>query len=426
MGPIYSLDDFLDMLRRRAWLILTVIMAGCLLSVVVALKQPRIYRATEVLQVTRPEISDELARSTVEGSAARRLQLIQQRLMARDSVLEIIVKYGLYADLTGLTPSERVAMLRRAVRIEGVAAAREGASDDGSVSVLSISAEMPTPRQAQQVAHEFAQRTIELSRENRIRDARETLDFLLARERSLAAEIAVLEAQISAFRNRNDMTLPGSVDFRRSEIASLNDELLTLARERIRLERAADQIDGSQRQATADRLRADIAEQLATLEAQRQLLLNRKLELEQSIETSPEIERQLGAFERQLTLLRSQMDQVSTRRSEAEVGFRLESERHGQRLTVLEPAEEPLYSVSRSRKMIAVLGGGLSVAVALVLAWLMELRNPVIRTAEQMERELGFRPVVSIPMMQMAPPQPLWRRALARLRRSRVTGDRTT
>ena len=426
MGPIYSLDDFLDMLRRRAWLILAVVAAGCVISVVFALNQPRVYRATEVLQVTRPEISDDLARSTVEGSAARRLQLIQQRLLARDSVLEIIVKYGLYADLAGLTPTERVALLRRAVRIEGVAAAREGASDDGSVSVLTISAEMPTARQAQQVAHEFARRTIELSRENRIREARETLEFLAARERGLAAEIAGVEAEVSAFRNQNDLTLPGSVDFRRSEIASLNDELLVLARERIRLERAAEQIDGSQRQATADRLRADIGEKLATLDAQRQLLQDRKQELERSIETSPEIERQLGAYDRRLAQMRAQYDQVSTRRSEAEVGFRLESERHGQRLTVLEPAEEPLYPISQSRKKIAVLGAALSTAVALVLAWLLELRHPVIRTADQMERELGFRPVVSIPMMRMAPRAPLWCRILDRLRRAATSRDRTT
>lgn len=424
MGPIYSLDDVIDMLRRRALLIVSVIAIGCVLSVLFALGQPRVYRAYEVLQVIQPEISDELARSTVDGSAARRLQLIQQRLMARDSVLEIIVKYGLYSDLPGLTPTQRVALLRQAVHIEGVAAAREGFSDDGAVSVLTISAEMPTPKQAQQVAHEFAQRTIELSRENRIRQARETLDFLSVREAALTAEIAELEAEIAAYRNRNDLALPGSVEFRRAEIATLNEALLTMARERIGLQRELEQIDGSLRQATAERQRADITEQLATLDAQRQLLLERKLELEESIETSPEVERQLGAYDRRLTLLRSQLETVSARRSDAEVGFRLESERHGERLTVLEPAEEPLYPVSRSRKKIAALGGAFSVALALALAWVMELRNPVIRTADQMERELGFRPVVSVPLMTV-PPEPLWRRIATRLRRLGGTRDGT-
>lgn len=403
MGPIYSLDDFIDMVRRRARLIGLVILLGCVASLWVALSRQHLYRAYEVIQVAQPLISDELAKSTVEGSSARRLQLIEQRLMARDSVLEIIEMFGLYADLPGLKPAERVALLRKAVRIEGVAAAREGFSDDGSVSVLTVSAEMPTPLQAQQVAHEFAKRTIRLSRDSRTAQARETLDFLNAQERDLATRIAILEAEVVAYRNQHDLALPGGVEFRRSEIATLNEALLSIGRERIRIQRLVEQIDDSQRKATADRLRADYAEQLATLEAQRQLVTDRKSELERSIETSPEIERQIGAYDRDLTQLRAQLDAIRTRRSEAEVGVRLETERQSERLTVIEPAELPDYPVTGSRKKIAVLGGGLSVILALIAAFVMELRHPVIRTAAQMQREIGIMPVVSVPVMDTRP-----------------------
>lgn len=403
MGPIYSLDDFIDMVRRRAAMIGLVILAGCIVSVWVALGRQHMYRSSEVIQVVQPKISDDLAKSTVEGSSARRLQLIEQRLMARDSVLEIIAQYRLFADMPGLKDSDRVAMLRKAVQINGVAAAREGFADDGSMSVLTISAEMPTPEQAQQIAHEFAQRTIQISRENRIEQARDTLDFLTVQERGLAADIAELEARVAAYRHEHDLALPGSVEFRRAEIATLNDALLGLDRERIRIQRASDLIDDSQRKATADRLRSDYAEQMATVEAQRQLLIDRKTELEKTIQTSPDVERQLGAYDRDLTQLRSRLDAVSARRSEAEVGFRLETERQAERLTVLEPAGLPDYPVTGSRKKIAVLGGGLSVVLALVLAFVMELRHPVIRTAAQMQREVGILPVVSVPVMDTTP-----------------------
>lgn len=388
------------MVRRRALLIMLVIAAGCAVSVWYALSLQHLYRSTEVIQVAQPRISDDLAKSTVEGSAARRLQLIEQRLMARDSVLEMIVRYGLYADMPGLSSGERVAMLRRAVHIEGIAAAREGVTDDGSMSVLTVSADMPTPLQAQKVAHEIAQRTVELSRENRIEQARETLEFLTVREQALADEIAALEAEVADYHRQHDLALPGSTDFRRAEIATLNDGLLAIARERIAIQRAADQIDDTQRRATADRLRADFAEQLATLDAQRQLLQDRKTELERSIETSPDVERQLGAYDRKLAQLRGQLDQITERRSEAEVGFRLETDRQSERLTVIEPAVVPEFPITGSRKKIAVLGGGMSVLIALLLAFAMELRKPAIRSAAQMERELGILPVVTIPVMK--------------------------
>jgi uncharacterized protein involved in exopolysaccharide biosynthesis len=163
MGPIYSLADFLDMLRRRAAVILYVVVAGSILSLWVALNQQHLYHSAEVIQVTRPTIADDLAKSTVEGSSARRMQLIEQRLMARATLLDIIDKFALYADQPSLTSTEKVVMLRQAVSITGVAAVREGFADDGTISVLTITAMMPTALQAQQVASEFGHRTIELS-----------------------------------------------------------------------------------------------------------------------------------------------------------------------------------------------------------------------------------------------------------------------
>lgn len=399
MGPIYSLDDFLDMIRRRAGLILLVIAAGSLASVMFALSRQHKYRAYEVIQVAQPNISDTLAKSTVEGSAARRLQLIQQRLMARDSVQEVIDEHGLYADLPGLKPSEKVALLRAAVKIKSVAGARQGFADDGSVSVVSVSAEMASPEQAREIAHEFAQRTIALSRESRIAQARTTLNFLATQEKRLTAEIAALEAEIAAYRKSNELALPGSIESRRSEITALNQALLDIGRQKITVQRAAAQIDESRRKATADRLRSDYAEQVATLDAQSKLLMNRKAELEKSIATAPEIERQIGEYDRKMTHLREQLDAVSTHRSEAEIGFKLESDRLSERMMVIEPAVAPDRPATGSRKKIALLGGVASVIVALALAFLLELRNPVIRTAAQMERELGIRPVVSIPVM---------------------------
>ncbi|WP_425045853.1 GumC family protein [Primorskyibacter sp. S87] len=399
MGPISSLGDLFDMVRRRFVLIFLVTAIGSGLSVLFAMEQPRVYWAAEVLQVVQPKIADDLAKTTVEGSSARRLQLIEQQLMARSSLQEMIEQFGIYADQPGLKPDTKVAMLRSAVQITGLAAAREGFSDDGTISVLTISAEMPTAELAQQVAHEFAQRTIEISNETRIGNARETLDFFLAREQILSDEIAKLEDEVVRFRDENEISLPGSIEFRREEIATINEGLLTIARERIEFEREMERSERTDRPATVARKRADFIEQIATLDAQRDLLLERKRELEASIETTPYIERRLNAYERQLDQLRDEFELISARRAEAEVGYRLESQNQAERLTVIEEATVPEFPISRSRKMIAAAGGVASLLVGIVLAFLLDLRKPVIRTAAQMERQTGLKPVVSIPTL---------------------------
>ncbi|SDD24080.1 DUF874 domain-containing protein [Ruegeria marina] len=424
MGPIHSISDVVDMLRRRARLIIAVIFVGSLLSLYAAMMHQHEYESHEVIQIARPVVSDELASSTVEGSAARRLQLIQQVLTTRGTMLEIIEKYGIYDDLPALKPQAKVTMLRNAIRIEGIAAAREGYADDGAISVLSITARMATPELAQQVAHEFGQRTVELSKQSRIENARATLNFFDAQKAALEQDVETLEAEIEAYRATHQLSLPGAVEARRDEIRTINDGLLDIARERIQIERAIELALQSERPATAERLRKDLGEQLATLDAQRDLLEERKYALERLIEGSPEVERVLGAYDRSLDQLRDQLAQVASRRNEAEMGFLIEAERQAERLMVIEEAALPDYPVTESRKKIALLGLAASIGLALALAYVLEWRNPVIRSADQMERELGFRPVVVVPFLDASAPRPsLWRRMTRRFRGSRAPAE---
>ncbi|AZV80919.1 DUF874 domain-containing protein (plasmid) [Parasedimentitalea marina] len=414
MGPIFSIEDFVDMLRRRAGLIAKVVFLGALVSLWYAARQPRLYQAAEVIQISQPKIADDLASSTVEGSSARRLQLIQQRLMTRDAVLEIIEKFGLFADLPQLKTAEKVALMRESISIEGVAAAREGFVDDGTISVLTFIAKMPTPEQAQQVAHELSRRTIELSIDSRTELARETLTFLNEQEVSLTDDLNTLEDNLASFRTANNVTSPGDAVFRRSELIPINGGLLDIARELIEIRRAAEYATATERPATAQRMQAGFQEQLDTLEAQRVLLVERKRELEASLEISPEVERELDGFARRQEQLQTSLDAIISRRTEAEVGLRLETTHQSERLTVIEPAVLPEDPITGGRKALAILGTLAGAMLALVLAFIQELRHPVLRSAAQMHRETGLTPVVLIPVLQTEPKNKLsnlWRRA---------------
>ena len=50
-----------------------------------------------------------------------------------------------------------------------------------------------------------------------------------------------------------------------------------------------------------------------------------------------------------------------------------------------------------------MLGAMMSVLGALAVAFWFELRNPVVRSAAQMERELGYQPVVAVPFLDTRP-----------------------
>lgn len=398
MGPIYSLEDAIDMVRRHAMTIFIVTVLGSVASFFLALSQTHQYQAFEVIQIESPRIAEDLASSSVQGSSARRLQLVQQQITTRGAMLEIIDKYGLFAGQAGLRDSEKVTLLREAVAITGVAAAREGFADDGTISVLTITATLPSPEQAQAVAREFSARTIELYAARRIDEAAETLAFLRDQEDKIAAQLRALEIEIADYRAGQEISLPGTLDFRRSQIATLNSAMLDIDREKISVQRQIDQLDGSTaRQSTVDRELAALQVQLDSLDAQRALLSQQAAQLTESIETSPEVERRLRAYQRDLDQFQEQLDLISARRAEAEVGYRLEIDRQSERLVVIEPAALPDYPITPSRKRNALLGVAASFIAGLGVAFLLALRRPVLRTADQMERETGITPVIAIP-----------------------------
>lgn len=397
MGPIYTFHDFLDMVRRRIGLISFVFIAGCFASLFWSLGTPHTYISSEVIQIEQPKIDSELAPTTVAGSAARRLQLIEQQLMSRGSLLEIIEKLNLFENLVALRPSEKVDLLRRSISITGVAAVREGFTDDGAISVLTITALMETAEQAQAVAHEIADRTRDLSAAQRREQTAETLAFFEQQEQILAREIAELEDELAAFRSENDLSIEGSLEFRRAEIANINEALLEIDRDLIAAQLARNRIDRGQRESTVEREEKQLDDQIDSLTTQRDLLATRGEELRRSIETTPEVERTLATYDRRMTQLLGQMDVALARRNEAEVSFSLENAARGERLITIEEAPLPDFPVSMSRKKRAVMGAAAAGIAGLVLAFLLELRRPVIRTARQMERETGLMPVVSIP-----------------------------
>ena len=411
MGPIYTWQDFLDMIRRRLVVILLVIVLGCIGSFYWAMSYVHLYESSEVIQVEQPKINDELARSTVEGSSARRLQLIQQQLMARASLEKIIEKYNIYSNLTALKPSEKVQLLRESVSINGVAAAREGFEDDGTISVLTITVQMEEAQLARDVTHEFAEQTRALMSAQRREQTEQTLVFFEQQEQVVLDSIASLEAELETYRLENDLTLEGGIEFRMNEVAQLNEAILGLDREIISVQLARTQIDRTGRASTVEREERELDAQLQTLTQQRSLLDARRNGLQEAIQGSPEIQRTLTDFERRMQQLRAQLEVISTRRNEAQVGFNLERGAQGEQLTTIEEARVPDYPITMSKKKRAIMGAVASTGLAFIIAWLLELRRPVIRSARQMQRETGILPVVSIPELSPNYQSSKWRAA---------------
>lgn len=233
MGPIQSFGDFFGMILRRFWWMAAVFFFGVIATIVVVVEMTRQYETTAVIEFNTPNAPGGDASVTVQpNSGARQVQLIEQRLMARESLTEIIERYGLFADMGELTMIERVAALREATTFQQVAAVQSGGfGSDGRLSAMLITVRLNDPLIVADLANEFARRVVDDTFRSVAERTSETLLFFQDQEARIALESREIEAKISSFKQRNQESLPEGQEFRRDESQRLQESLLTIERE---------------------------------------------------------------------------------------------------------------------------------------------------------------------------------------------------
>ncbi len=475
MEQLQVIFDLLRMVRRRFLIIASLSMLGVMATLFLAYILPPVYQAQARILVESQQIPTELARSTVTASAQERLQVIQQRLMARDNLVELIGKHGLFADRPDLSPTEKIQRLREATAIVPTTGA-------GVLAGVMIQVTLNNPVQVAAVANDFSE--IVLSQNARVRTERaaETLGFFRREETRLAKAVTAVEKEITDFKRDNKDALPESLDFRHDELSRLAETDLELDRRILEIEETRGELEARLSQLRLEtttpeesparqqlrelelrltQLRAVYSEshreiqalkpqiaalkislpdeepttgadiraiqeaalgrqiallddQITLLREQKAGLVTREATLEETIRRTPDIEVTLNALERRLADLQDQLSAIVLKRAEAETGEKLEVNQQAERFELVESALMPERPVSPNRKKIAIMGSAASLAMAFGFAFLLELLRPAIRTAGQMQRQLDLRPVVSIPHIRTRGEQ-RWRFARATL-----------
>ncbi|MGX0976002.1 tyrosine-protein kinase Etk/Wzc [Roseovarius sp. MBR-51] len=390
MSAIQSFPDLMRLLHRKLWLIVLVAVVGAILSIIVALNQPKVFQATAVIQIETPQVGSDLAGQTIATDANHRLQLIEQRLMARDNLVKVIERHGLFANARNMPLAEKVHQLRISARITPITVGVPGMGPATAPSGLSVTVNLNDPVKAAEVANDFVETVIAENRERRMALVRETLDFFSAEETRVSARIAEVEGVIADFKRANAESLPTSITPVREELRTLNETLLALDQQIITLE------------TEASRQRQEVfARQIGQLTEQRALVAGRIAENEAALAAAPRVERELGALTRDLTQLQDQLRTITTNRVEAEMASVLESRQQQERFEILETAIPPEFPVSASRKKLVIAGALASLVAGIGFAVLLEIMNPAIRSAAQLEQELEITPVVTIPIVRL-------------------------
>jgi uncharacterized protein involved in exopolysaccharide biosynthesis len=389
MAQIDSVGHALKALRRRAVLIVVLLVLGTGLSLWMALTRERIYEAFASVQIETPQITVTSGSGTTNPIETR-IRLIEQKLLSRETLLALANEQNLFRTEPPLSDGMRVDMLRDAVQIQRLVDPTQSWRTDLQPTGLLIGVRMGEAQQAADVANAMLDLVMREGRDRATRRADNTLTFFETEEARVRAEIAAVEAQIAQLKTDRAGALPEAAAARTDRLAMLREAQLALEQQVISFE------------TNRDRLRDEEARrQAALLEQQSLLIADRIAEVETLINAAPEVERELNMLERSRARLQDEFTVVTTRRADAAMSQVLENSAQTERFEVLETALVPDAPISTSRRELAVSGFLVSLLVAFGVALGLEWMSPYLRTSAQIERTLGIRPVIVIPDLRI-------------------------
>ncbi len=238
-NQIFRIPDILAVLKRRKAALTIPFLTIFIISAVIALLLPPIFKSTSTILVEDQEIPNEYIQTTVTSLVEKRLQEIKQKIMSTTRLQEVIDKYELYTDLKkNKTSEEIIKKMRKDIALELISAEvvnqRTGQNTNATVA-FSLSYEGKNdPAKVQRVASVLASLYLEENIKVREKQVREASNFFEEEKNKIEHSINKFESKIAAFKEEHINELP--------ELTQIHTQDIHAAE--ISIERTSEQLRG--------------------------------------------------------------------------------------------------------------------------------------------------------------------------------------
>ncbi len=223
-----SVGEFIQMLKRRKWLILLPVITMTASIGYVVYKLPSVYESRTVLTVKPPTISETVVNSLSETDISQRIETINTRVLSRTSLEPMIAKYKLFEleRSAGIPTEIMVDRMRRNISVELVK------TDRDKLASFEISYRDRTPESARNVAAELASKYVSAQiteSTERAKDTQEFIDNELASKKKILDDLADRRLGIMI---QNVETLPESAQGLIAQLEGLRQREQNIGKEK--------------------------------------------------------------------------------------------------------------------------------------------------------------------------------------------------
>ncbi|MCK4493951.1 MAG: hypothetical protein KAU26_07830 [Methylococcales bacterium] len=225
-----SIADYLQIIKRRKNIIIIPMLSLWLISLMVTLVLPPLYRSESLILIEQQSIPLDMVRTTVVSYVDQRIMQIGQKLMTVHSLNRIINKFDLYPrQRNKASLSDLAAQFRKNISldIKNQDVISRGRKSKATLS-FSLAFEHTDPLIAQRVASQLTTLFLDENIKSRTKKAKETATFLEDEAKKYGAQIKKSEMAIAKYKEQNSGSLPELLPINLGIISRIETNILQL------------------------------------------------------------------------------------------------------------------------------------------------------------------------------------------------------
>ena len=215
LRPDMEPAEFLDILRRRKWMIVFTILVVFFGATLYCVLASDLYQSTVKIRIIPPAISEGMVRSTVNIGAKERLSMIQQEILSRGRLSAVIDEMKLFKEhRKGIFGGDMVDILRKRITME---------LDRSNTFTLSVDHE--NPQVAKEIASRLGSYLIEQNSKTREAATQGTTQFLESQLEDTRTKLEAQEDKLKQYKIQYGGELPEQMQANLGRLARLQDQI---------------------------------------------------------------------------------------------------------------------------------------------------------------------------------------------------------
>lgn len=202
-----SAEEYLTLLLRRKWLVLTMAVVGAATGLLLAVVIPPQYTSHTMVLVEEPVIPDSYVKPVVNEDVSQRLASMQGQILSRTRLQDLIEQFNPYKKDMGKVEMEvMIERLKKSIKVAPLNPMPGTTSRE--MPGFTVDVTLGDPHLAQQICNEISSMFRSQNIHQRQKQAEDTTEFLAKQLEEAKAKLDEEDAKLAAFQSRHIGALP--------------------------------------------------------------------------------------------------------------------------------------------------------------------------------------------------------------------------